>query len=185
MLTQEVEVGNENLGIGIVTQARFVRETLAMLDQPVQTARSRDLGPRRHAGGGDTGRHQGPAQGDVGGTGRRRPMTAKIVFIELPSTRLAEDKAFYSAVFGMDFTDFGPSYACTMTGEVDLGFQGEPADATSAPLTVIEVADLEATLAAVRSAGAEITRPIFAFPGGRRFHFRDPSGNELAALKPE
>lgn len=110
-------------------------------------------------------------------------MTAKIVFIELPSTRLGEDNAFYSAVFGMAFTDFGPSYACTMTGEVDLGFQGDTAEATRAPLAVIAVDDLEATLAAVQSAGAEITRPIFAFPGGRRFHFRDPSGNELAALK--
>ena len=112
-------------------------------------------------------------------------MTAKIAFVELPSPRLAENKAFYAAAFGMAFTDFGPSYACTMTGEVDLGFQGDAAEATRAPLTVIEVDDLEAALAAVRAAGAQITRPIFAFPGGRRFHFRDPSGNELAALKPD
>lgn len=112
-------------------------------------------------------------------------MTAKIVFVELPSIRPAEDKAFYGAVFGMAFTDFGPTYACTMTGEVDLGIQGDAIEATRAPLAVIEVDDLEATLAAVEKAGAVITRPIFAFPGGRRFQFRDPSGNELAALKPD
>ena len=112
-------------------------------------------------------------------------MTAKIVFVELPSSRLAEDKAFYSSAFGMAITDFGPTYACTMTGEGDLGFQGDAAEAPNTPLAVIEVEDLEATLGAVQSAGAEITKPIFAFPGGRRFHFRDPSGNELAALKPD
>ena len=54
-----------------------------------------------------------------------------------------------------------------------------------APLPVIEVADLEATLIAVTAAGAEITKAIFSFPGGRRFQFRDPSGNELAAMQPD
>ena len=92
-------------------------------------------------------------------------MTSRIVFVELPSTCLGEDKAFYGAAFGMAFTDFGPSYACTMTGEVDLGLQGDAADATKAPLAVIEVDDLDAALVAVQAAGAEITRPIFAFPG--------------------
>ncbi len=112
-------------------------------------------------------------------------MTAKLVFVELPSTRLAEDKTFYAEVFGMAFTDFGPTYACTVTGEVDLGLQGDAIEASRAPLAVIQVDDLEATLASVERAGAIITRPIFAFPGGRRFQFRDPSGNELAALKPD
>ena len=111
-------------------------------------------------------------------------MMAKIVFVELPSTRFAEDKAFYAAAFGMAITDFGPTYACTMTGAKAIsGWQGDAAEAPKTPLAVIEVEDLEATLGAVRAAGAEITKPIFAFPGGRRFHFRDPSGNELAALK--
>ena len=110
-------------------------------------------------------------------------MTAKIVFVELPSTRLAEDTAFYEAAFGMAITSFGPTYACTMLGAGDLGWQGDATEAPKTPLAVIEVDDLEATLEAVRTAGAEVTKPIFAFPGGRRFHFRDPSGNELAALK--
>ena len=80
-------------------------------------------------------------------------------------------------------TGFGPTYACTMTGDVDIGLQADTSEATSAPLPVIEVHDLEATLAAVTAAGAQVTRPIFSFPGGRRFQFRDPSGNELAAMQ--
>jgi predicted enzyme related to lactoylglutathione lyase len=70
-----------------------------------------------------------------------------------------------------------------MTGDVDLGLQGDAAEATDAPLAVIAVDDLDQALAAVEKAGGAVTKPIFAFPGGRRFHFRDPSGNELAALK--
>ena len=62
---------------------------------------------------------------------------------------------------------------------------GDLADATKAPLAVIEVPDLEGALAAVETAGGKVVRPIFAFPGGRRFHFVDPSGNELAAVKPD
>ncbi len=61
---------------------------------------------------------------------------------------------------------------------MDLGLQADPAEASKAPLPVIEVTDLEATRAAVTAAGAAVTQPIFSFPGGRRFHFLDPSGNE-------
>jgi predicted enzyme related to lactoylglutathione lyase len=103
-------------------------------------------------------------------------------FIELPTHDLAAAQAFYAAVFEFQMTAFGPSYACTMTGDVDLGLQADRAEATSAPLPVIQVAALEPVLAAVTRAGGTITKPIFAFPGGRRFHFRDPSGNELAAM---
>jgi predicted enzyme related to lactoylglutathione lyase len=108
---------------------------------------------------------------------------ARICFVELPSGNLNAAKSFYGSVFGWDLTDFGPSYACTMTGDVDLGLQGDRGEATRAPLAVVAVDDLEAAQAAVERAGGVITRPIFAFPGGRRFHFTDPSGNELAALK--
>jgi predicted enzyme related to lactoylglutathione lyase len=86
-------------------------------------------------------------------------------------------------VFGWSMTGFGPSYAATTTGDTDVGLQGDAAEASAAPLPVIEVDDLEASLAAVEAAGAPITRPIFAFPGGRRFQFRDPAGNEIAAVK--
>jgi predicted enzyme related to lactoylglutathione lyase len=80
-------------------------------------------------------------------------------------------------------TDFGPTYSCTVTGDVDLGLQGDTTEATSAPLAVIAVDDLENALASVEKAGGKIVKPIFSFPGGRRFHFRDPNGNELAILE--
>ncbi len=67
-----------------------------------------------------------------------------------------------------------------MTGDVNLGLNGQPDEALSAPLPVIRVDDLEAALEAVSKAGGTIAKPIFAFPGGRRFHFIDPSGSELA-----
>lgn len=108
---------------------------------------------------------------------------ARINYIELPSGNFAESTKFYADAFGWSLTHFGPSYACTMTADVDLGLDGDASQATKAPLPVIDVEDLEATLAAVQKAGATITKPIFSFPGGRRFHFRDPSGNELAAWK--
>ena len=110
---------------------------------------------------------------------------ARINFIELPASDLGAAKTFYGLVFGWALTDFGPSYACTMTGDVDLGLQGDASEATQAPLAVIAVDDLQAAQAAVERAGGVITKPIFAFPGGRRFHFSDPNGLELAVLQPD
>ena len=106
-------------------------------------------------------------------------------FIELPVDDIAAAQAFYEGVFGWDMTAFGPTYACTLTGDVDIGLQADPPERSAAPLAVIQVPDLDAALAAVEQAGGTITRPVFAFPGGRRFHFRDPAGNELAAHKPD
>jgi uncharacterized protein len=108
---------------------------------------------------------------------------SRISFVELPASDLSSTRSFYSDAFGFAFTDFGPSYSCTLTGNVDIGLQADASEATSAPLAVIAVDDLEASFEAVGRAGGVITKAIFAFPGGRRFHFRDPSGNELAALK--
>jgi uncharacterized protein len=101
-------------------------------------------------------------------------------FIELPVRDLAATKGFYEKAFGWSMAEFGPSYACTTTGDVDLGLQADAADAPKAPLVVMAVDDLEPALKAVTQAGGKITKPIFSFPGGRRFHFTDPSGNELA-----
>jgi predicted enzyme related to lactoylglutathione lyase len=112
-------------------------------------------------------------------------MATRICFVELPAQATAPGKRFYAAAFGLEMTDFGPTYACTMSGDVDLGLQADRAEATRAPLPVIQVESLEVTEAAVRAAGGRITKPIFSFPGGRRFHFTDPSGNELAAMQPE
>lgn len=108
---------------------------------------------------------------------------SRISFIELPASDLPATRSFYADAFGLAFTDFGPSYSCTLTGDVDLGLQADSGEASAAPLAVIAVDDLEAAFAAVAAAGGVVTQPIFAFPGGRRFHFRDPSGNELAAFK--
>lgn len=112
-------------------------------------------------------------------------MAARPDFLELPVADVAAARAFYHAAFGWDMTGFGPTYACTMTGDVDIGLQADPAERTDAPLIVIQTPDLDAALAAVEAAGGTVTRPIFAFPGGRRFQFRDPDGNELAVHRPE
>lgn len=108
---------------------------------------------------------------------------ARLNYVELPVDDLPRAKAFYETAFGWTLTDFGPTYAATLSGDTDIGLQGDAADATKAPLAVIEVGDLAAALAAVEAAGGRIVRPIFAFPGGRRFQFLDPAGNELACVK--
>ncbi|HYD27639.1 VOC family protein [Brevundimonas sp.] len=102
----------------------------------------------------------------------------KLDYLELPGGDLAASKAFYGAAFGWKFTDYGPEYAAFDEG-LDGGFDAQE-DATRAPLPVLFAHDLEAMLARVEAAGGTIVKPIFAFPGGRRFHFRDPAGNELA-----
>ena len=105
-------------------------------------------------------------------------------YLELPVTDLAGSSAFFAQAFGLALQSYGPTYAATEgAGVGDLGLQADPAERTAAPLPVIEVEDVEAAAAAVSAAGGTITRPIFAFPGGRRFHFREPSGNELAAYQ--
>ena len=104
-------------------------------------------------------------------------------FIELPTRDLAASQVFFDSIFGMKMTQFGPTYACTMTGDVDLGLQADPKEASRAPLPVIQVDSLEATVALVTQAGGVVTKAAFSFPGGRRFHFRDPAGNELAAMQ--
>jgi predicted enzyme related to lactoylglutathione lyase len=108
---------------------------------------------------------------------------SRINFVELLARDIQATQDFYRQAFGWEMTAFGPSYACTMTGDIDLGLQGDLPEAPSAPLPVIDVENLEAALESVTTAGGALTRPIFAFPGGRRFHFRDPSGNELAAAQ--
>ncbi|MHA6721249.1 VOC family protein [Sphingomonas sp. RS6] len=106
---------------------------------------------------------------------------ARLNYLELPAGDLPALKAFYERAFDWQFTDFGPSYAATMSGDTDLGLDGDVERGSGQMLPVIAVDDLEATLAAVEAAGGTVTVPIFAFPGGRRFHFRDPQGHELAA----
>ena len=105
----------------------------------------------------------------------------RIDYIELPSVTAHElTRAFYAKAFGWDFTDYGPDYAATEGGTVNVGLNGQVDEALSAPLPVVRVDDLAAAFEAVVAAGGLIARPIFAFPGGKRFHFIDPSGSELA-----
>ena len=108
---------------------------------------------------------------------------ARLNYVELPVREIGPAKAFYETVFGWSLTDFGPTYAATLSGDTDVGLQADQAEATKAPLPVIDVDDLEAALEAVTAAGGTIVRPTFAFPGGRRFQFLDPGGNEIACVK--
>ncbi|MEA3046135.1 MAG: uncharacterized protein QOJ53_467 [Sphingomonadales bacterium] len=110
---------------------------------------------------------------------------ARLNYVELPVSDVGTAKAFYERAFGWTMTEFGPTYAATLTGGTDIGLQGDGTEATRAPLPVIEVDNLEAALDAVTLAGGMIVRPVFAFPGGRRFQFLDPSGNEIACVKPD
>ncbi|MFN3677868.1 MAG: VOC family protein [Sphingomonas pseudosanguinis] len=109
---------------------------------------------------------------------------ARFDYLELPVGDRAAAKRFYAEAFGWTFTDFGPDYAATMSGDTDVGLDAA-ADKVRAMLPVIRGDDLEATLAAVEAAGGTVCVPIFAFPGGRRFHFRDVDGHELAAMQPD
>ena len=106
---------------------------------------------------------------------------ARIDYVELPTATAHElTRAFYSKAFGWSFTDFGPDYSAMTTGDVDVGLNGQPEEALATPLPVVRVDDLEVAFEAVTKAGGTIAKPIFSFPGGRRFHFIDPSGSELA-----
>lgn len=108
---------------------------------------------------------------------------ARLNYLELPVAATEPAKAFYTAVMGWRFTDYGPDYAATTSGDTDLGLDADTSLTTLLP--VIEVDDLDAVLAAVEAAGGVVVQPIFAFPGGRRFHFRDPDGHVLAAMVAE
>lgn len=106
----------------------------------------------------------------------------KIDYVELPAVgAVADCKRFYGEAFGWGFTDYGPDYAAFDGAGLDGGFHGgsDQEGAPQGPLVILYAEDLEAVEAAVVAAGAEIIVPIFAFPGGRRFHFKDPAGNVL------
>jgi predicted enzyme related to lactoylglutathione lyase len=106
---------------------------------------------------------------------------ARLDYVELPATDIASTRRFYERAFGWAMMEFAPTYSATTSSDTNVGLQSDAAERPGAPLPVIQVADLEAAQAAVEAAGGEIVKPIRAFPGGRRFHFHDPSGNELAA----
>ncbi|HEX8701608.1 MAG TPA: VOC family protein [Myxococcaceae bacterium] len=105
----------------------------------------------------------------------------RIDYVEFPATDLAAIQRFYSAAFGWTFTDYGPAYTSFSDGRLSGGFttQAKPTSG-GGPLVILFAPELEAALAKVEAAGGRVVEPIFSFPGGRRFHFADPSGNVLA-----
>lgn len=105
-----------------------------------------------------------------------------IDYIEFPATDIPALKSFYGGVFGWEFVDYGPEYTAFTrdSAGIDGGFTIAREARPVGTLAVLYATDLEATLDRVTAAGGDIVEEIFSFPGGRRFHFKDPSGNELA-----
>lgn len=111
-------------------------------------------------------------------------MSAKLNYVELGGGDLAATKRFYTDALGLAWTDYGSTYAAANEGGVAFGLQGDASEAEPAPLALFQVDDVEAALGRVEAAGGTITVPLFSFPGGRRFHFRDPAGNVLGVWQP-
>ena len=104
----------------------------------------------------------------------------RIDYIELPATDVARTRRFYSDAFGWQFTDYGPDYTSFVDGRLAGGLRKADGVERGGVLVVIFALDLADAEQRVRTAGGTIVKPAFSFPGGRRFHFADPSGNELA-----
>ncbi|WP_439618940.1 VOC family protein [Shinella sp.] len=105
----------------------------------------------------------------------------KIDYIEFNVADIARSKAFYGNAFGWTFTDYGPQYCEFQDGRLTGGFTTTaPVKASGGPLVILFADDLEAIFGRVEKAGGTIVKPIFDFPGGRRFQFTDPDGYELA-----
>lgn len=111
-----------------------------------------------------------------------QPNHHEINYIEFEVSDMGRAQRFYEAAFGWKFNDYGPGYAGIQKqggGEVG-GLRLTAEVATGGPLVILYSSDLNRSLVAVRAAGGEVTQEPFEFPGGRRFHFKDPSGNDLA-----
>lgn len=109
--------------------------------------------------------------------------TGKINYVEIPSKDLEVTKAFFASAFGWSFVDYGPEYVAIENAGLDGGFY--KSDKISSPesgsvLVVLYSSEIETTAGRVTSSGGKVTQDIFDFPGGRRFHFVDPNGNEYA-----
>jgi predicted enzyme related to lactoylglutathione lyase len=105
---------------------------------------------------------------------------ARIDYIEMNVADIERSKAFYGRAFGWTFTDYGPSYCEFADGRLTGGFttNGEPTP--GGPLVILYADDLAGMQRRVETAGGRISKPIFSFPGGQRFHFLDPDSYELA-----
>ncbi len=107
----------------------------------------------------------------------------KINYVEFPAKDIEATKTFFTKVFGWSFVDYGPDYTAFSKEGLDGGFFKSDLTASTdhgSALIVFYSQTLEQTQAKIENAGGSIVRPIFSFPGGRRFHFSDPNGNEYA-----
>jgi len=107
----------------------------------------------------------------------------KINYVEFPAKDIEATKAFFTQVFGWSFVDYGPEYTAFSGEGIDAGFFKSDLTVSTengSALIVFYSKDLEQTLSKIENAGGSIIKPIFSFPGGRRFHFDDPNGNEYA-----
>ncbi len=104
----------------------------------------------------------------------------RIDYIEFKVTDIERAKAFYGGAFGWTFTDYGPGYTSFADGRLEGGFEAGSPVTPGGPLVVLYATDLGETQRRVEAASGKIAQPIFEFPGGRRFHFLDPDGYELA-----
>lgn len=105
-------------------------------------------------------------------------MVTKIDYIELATGQMAKSQRFFADAFGWAYNDYGRDYQEIANAGVSGGLSAD--DSGTVPLIILRTDGLDASLEAVKKAGGEILKPIFEFPGGRRFHFREPGGNELA-----
>ena len=115
------------------------------------------------------------------------PAHEKINYVEYPARNLEATRAFFQAAFGWSFENYGPDYSAFSGQGLDGGcFRSELAASTAdgSAFVVFYSERLEDALAKVTAAGGQIVKPIFLFPGGRRFHFKEPSGNEFAVWAP-
>jgi len=107
----------------------------------------------------------------------------KINYVEFPAKDIEAAKAFFTNVFGWSFVDYGPEYTAFSDQGIDGGFIKSDLSVSTAngsALIVFYSKALETTQSKIENAGGSIIKPIFSFPGGRRFHFADPNGNEYA-----
>ena len=104
----------------------------------------------------------------------------RIDYIEFPVLDIDAAKQFYSTVFNWALTDYGPEYTSFADGRLTGGFAKSDTVQPGGPLVVLYAVDLAGIKDAVLANGGKISKEIFEFPGGKRFHFRDPSGYELA-----
>ncbi len=107
----------------------------------------------------------------------------KINYVEFPAKSIPQTKDFFTKVFGWEFEDFGPEYAAFSGQGLDGGFYKSDLRSSAengGALIVFFSSNLESTLSKVEKNGGSVSKPIFSFPGGRRFHFLEPSGNEFA-----